>query len=85
MITHVAIKSNHDGNVYKLPKPNRHCHVIAMLVKSGFPKPVTGTQGFTTDNGIFMDRKEAAIYAITEGQINELQWTKDNLFSEDLW
>jgi hypothetical protein len=61
-ITHVAIKSDFDGTVYKLPKPNRHPHIIAMLIGKGFPAPIKGTQGFVTESGIFMDRETAACY-----------------------
>jgi hypothetical protein len=39
-------------------------------------------QGFITDKGVFLDRKEAGEYAFKYGQIKE---PNDFLFSEDLW
>lgn len=51
MITHVAIIKN--GTTYSLPKPNRHNHVIAMMVNVvGLKPPCSGEeQGFVTDEG----------------------------------
>lgn len=52
----------------------------------GFFKGPEGTkdhiQGFITDKGIFLDRKEGGEYAFKIGQIKK---ETDLLFSEDLW
>ena len=42
-------------------------------------------QGFLTSRGRFVDRIEAAKIAINAGQIQELQYHDDKLFSEDLY
>jgi len=83
VITHVAIK--HDDIVYALPKPKRHCHVLAMMKALGIKPPCGRYQGFVTDTGTFVDRKEGARIALASGQIVELQFTDDELLSEDLW
>lgn len=84
MITHVAI--SHNGIIYSLPKPNRHHHVIAMMINEfGIKPPCSGEQGFVNDKGIFLDRVEAGKEAIAAGQTQKLQWTENLLFSEDLW
>jgi hypothetical protein len=84
MITHVAIIK--DGKTYSLPKPNRHNHVIAMMVKEYKLKPPCSgeEQGFLIDGETFVNREEAAKIAIASGQIKKLT-CKDELFSEDLW
>lgn len=43
--------------------------------------PVTGEQGFVTDDGRFVGREEAAKIAFDAGQVTE---RKEYLFSEDL-
>lgn len=43
-------------------------------------------QGFVTDSGRFVDRKEACRIAIASGQVQEKDMTvHGTLFSEDLW
>lgn len=42
-------------------------------------------QGFITSTGRFVDREEAAKIALESGQINELKYSKNKLFSEDLY
>ena len=42
-------------------------------------------QGFLTSRGRFVDRTEAARIAIAAGQIKELQYHDEHLFSEDLY
>lgn len=77
-IIKVAIKYN--GTVYSLPEPNRHHHVIRMIggIKG------SDTQGFLTDTGEFLTRKEAYQLALTNGQLNRVPGGYE-LFSEDLW
>jgi len=84
MITAAAIKQN--GCVYSgIPFKERHHDVIRQIVSVTKIKPVTGEQGFLDDNGNFLDRKKAAIHALSCGQIKELKYNSTELFSEDLW
>lgn len=81
MITGVTIII--DGETYKLPAPYRHHHLIKKIhAMTG--ENVYGKQGFYTDKGIVLDRKEAAKHAVDCGQIDKLNWPP-NLFSEDVW
>lgn len=87
-IVGVAIK--YAGKVWSLPKPNRHHNVIRHI------KEVTGSgisgpdvQGFITDDGIFLNRREAMALVKTNGQLNRRPGTQfyqgPDLYSEDLW
>lgn len=75
----------YNDNMYCLPKPNRHHHVIRMI--GGIRGP--DTQGFYDANGLFLDRKQAYIRAQETGQLNRdpspLKYQGEELFSEDLW
>lgn len=84
-ITHVAIKTD---KVYSLPKPNRHNHVMKMMVDHfNQPKPVKGVQGFLVDGETFVNRQDAFKIVITNGQLNYPFETAgdEELFSEDVW
>lgn len=63
----------------------RHCDCIMALYKITNIKPVLGEQGFVDEKMNFYDRKEAGEYAIKCGQIKELKYSNDELYSEDLW
>jgi hypothetical protein len=81
-ITSVAIKI--DDKIYILPRPARHNDVIRYLVENGFQPPIKGVQGFITNTGEFVDRKQGKIIATKANQlIKETHPTM--LFSEDLW
>lgn len=83
MITGVAISGV--KHIYMLPEPFRHHHVIEVMSKNPRePMPVTGEQGFMTNEHEFLDRKAALTHAIECGQIETGRWPP-NLFSEDLW
>lgn len=83
MIIGVAIKQN--GIVFKLPKPNRHHNVIRYMVEEmGLPKPIKGEQGFYNENGVFINREQALLHVLVNGQISKSQHSIE-LFSEDLW
>ena len=73
--------------VYTLPAPARHHHVIKLIVDSvGKYKPAKEDQGFITDGGKFVTRKQAAILALACGQVKRLiEPSTGELFSEDLW
>ena len=88
MITHVAIEQN--GEVYSLPRPMRHHHVIKMMVDiCGLPTPITGKQGFLdVDQGkyIFVDRRDALDIARGCRQVLHKENIRGSqLFSEDIW
>ncbi len=63
----------------------RHHLIVRDIVKELKIKPVTGEQGFTTDSGRFVNREEAAIIALREGQIKEKKYNPIDLFSEEVW
>lgn len=82
------------GQIYSLPAPARHHDVISYISRnvSGFRdengkilKPVNGIQGFIDLFGNFLTREEAAIITLRTGQIEKLEYSKDKLFSEDLF
>lgn len=78
--THVAIKIG--DVIFKLPKPNRHFHIIKKLDELGVREyEHKSTQGFIY-NDEFVDRKLGAYYAELDGIILN---TPPSLFSEDLW
>ncbi len=66
-----------------LPKPARHHNIIREMVARGI-SPHGRMQGFLTDKGEFVDRKEGAKIALYSGQVKKLH-APPNLFSEDLW
>ena len=74
------------GDVVQLPRPARHHSIIAHMIDKGEGAPVTGSQGFVTDSGRFVTRREAMWIAITARQVkhNETIHPTD-LFTEDLW
>lgn len=82
MIKQAAIRI--DGEVWTLPKPARHNHIInAYFNVHGERIPADSIQGFiTTENGVFLSRRAAAFHAYEDLQIVE---PKEELYSEDLW
>jgi hypothetical protein len=67
---------------------HRHPHCIhQMHAMTGKNQSQVGDyiQGFLTNTNQFVDRKEGAIIALDSGQIEELQYSKTYLFSEDLY
>ena len=77
-----------DGVVYSVDRPGRHNHVISLAHKklglSEDPmEPLReDVQGFLTNSGRFVDRKEAVEIAVKAGQIPGYKY---ELFSEDVW
>jgi hypothetical protein len=74
----------HNGDIWSLPRPARHHHVIKFMAESGEPTPINGEQGFVLSDGRFVMRKAAAYLALKNGQIKSLKWPP-NLYSEDIW
>lgn len=81
MIKHSAILKNRVVYVGK-----RHHDCIRIMNECGIEKPNTDAiQGFVTDEGVFLDRIQAATHALNCGQIQALKFHKTELFSEDLY
>lgn len=71
------------GEVHHVPRPGRHADVLRhMLESTGRTLAGSETQGFLTDRGRFVDRREAAKIALAAGQIPN---AVDELFSENVW
>lgn len=81
-IVGVAIQSL-EGIVYTLPPPNRHNHVIVMMGRPTFKQKCP--QGFITNTGRFVGRREAFLIAEKSGQLIRKTGQPDQLYSEDLW
>lgn len=86
-ITHVAVRFG--GEIYSLPAPNRHHHVIQMIYDK-FGDDVTDisgeNQGFLDASGVYLIREEALISALENKQVkNENDIRAGQLFSEDVW
>lgn len=80
MITHVAIR--YEGKIHSLPRPARHHDVIRKI--GGISGP--DVQGFLTESGVFLNRREALFYALEHGQIQHPSEVRScALYSEDLW
>jgi hypothetical protein len=81
----------YDGVIYTLPRPSRHSDVMAMLGEAnGRWVLANGAQGFTTNEGGFVDRIVGAKIAREAGQIiarrdGHINTDGRDLFSEDLW
>jgi hypothetical protein len=70
-----------DGEVVR---GHRHYHAFVATHAKGKTYK-WAVQGFLTDAGVFLDRTQAAKYAKRCGQVPRLRWSKDRLFSEDVW
>ncbi len=81
-ITGVAIKR--PEKLWTLPPPYRHGDIIAIIAARGYQIPVTGEQGFITDDGQFINREDALILVRENGQLLK-EYHPKYLFSEDLW
>ena len=68
-----------DDKIYKC---RRHFEGIKLAIQDGAEHVYQQDQGFLTDEGEFVSRKEAAKIAFMAGQTNEI---KNPLMSEDLW
>lgn len=83
-ITHVAIW--HKEHLIGLRAPKRH-HDIINDPETPPEVAMHGIQGFLTDEGTFLPRREAFVLAERNGQLNRRPGGYDGpeLFSEDLW
>ena len=86
-ITHVAIRFR--GQVYSLPAPNRHHHVIAKIIQETGVDTVDvpeDDQGFLDATGTYLRRGQALVSAALHEQIKPGTVIRMNrLFSEDVW
>ena len=87
-ITHVAV--NYSGDIYALPAPNRHHNVIRMIAKeNGVGISGPDIKGFVDSLGYFLNRSEAYVLALQNGQLKRDSDPKlyqgKELYSEDLW
>jgi hypothetical protein len=75
------------GEIFTLPRPNRHFHLIKAVVELGWELPIQqDQQGFLLEDGRWVRRKAALIFALTSGQVKEEDLiSKNTLLSEDLW
>jgi len=84
----VAVLDVDRTNMFVLPPPNRHNHVIRRMMENGI---VAGKEGFITDELKFVDREVALIYAMFNKQLriqpaaSPTDYAGNELFSEDLW
>lgn len=83
--TIVCVAIRHAGQVYSVPRPGRHHHVIRKMAGTGLGPEAMHDQGFLTSSGRYVDRKEALRIAAAVGQIKVKTRPADRLFSEDLW
>lgn len=97
MIICVAIKDT-DGNIWSLPKPNRHGDVVALMRQNKLTQFNGCISGFMNDKDVFLTRDEAWFEASECNQIlpaynpinpNERcsppRTEPGPLFSEDIW
>lgn len=81
-----AAAISYEGLIFSVERPARHHDVLALMSTRG----VKGTagksvQGFLTDSGHFVDRKEAKRIARAAEQLLPRASASDSLFSEDVW
>ncbi len=74
------------GKIYALERPNRHHNVIAFIgEETGWRLcQHDSKQGFLTNRGRFVDRKEAEVIARNCGQVTG-ELIGSILTSEDMW
>lgn len=85
VITGVAILTD-KGVMIALPRPHRHHHIFALAAFLGMDLN-DGTQGFVTDKGVFVNRRQAMNLVVARGQKNRRSGNPDTieLYSEDVW
>lgn len=78
-----------DPIVFTMPRPARHGNIVATLSLLHPAAALEAEQGFITDDGVFLNRRDAFIHAVANAQ----PWRSDrghrpgatHLFSEDIW
>lgn len=74
-----------DGEVFTVPAPARHHHIIIDIVKARGEYSAAFEQGFVTNRGDFVRRLPAAFIADRAGQLKRGLTAPPHLYSEDLW
>lgn len=82
-IDRVAIIYN--GVIYSLPRPNRHHDVIRHIHEVTGATTIDGDQGFMTNDGQFVGRRQARLIAERSGQLLPRASKGKELYSEDVW
>ena len=86
-ITHVALRFN--GQIWSLPRPYRHHHIIGMIVHLNpdirHVDAHGEDQGFLDETGRYLTRKQAEVSAALNDQIKNGKIIGGVLTSEDLW
>ena len=75
--------------VFTMPRPARHGDITATVYLLNQGATIDAEQGFITDDGVFLNRRDAFIHAVANAQ----PWRADRgnrfnateLYSEDLW
>ena len=82
----VAVRG-YGGLVGVLFPPARHCHVMRLLCELNGQPGLNWEEGFLTDEGRFVSRREAYKIADAAGQIisGAVPHGHTELFSEDVW
>lgn len=63
----------------------RHHEIIFMMRERGVVWNITEVQGFITDTGEFLNRKDAFKHFVDSGQVSKDGLRGDQLYSEDLF
>lgn len=86
-ITHVAIRFN--GEIYSLPAPNRHYHIIRLIAEKtgGKVDPLSlDDEGFLDQSGRYLTREQALLVAKHNNQIKDINLVRNGILtSEDIW
>lgn len=81
-IVAAAIRAN--GLVMSMPRPARHCHIMAAMPARMARAVRPDDQGFLTDTGEFLGREQALDVARHAKQLKR-EVNSFELYSEDLW
>lgn len=73
------------GQIWVVEAPGRHHHVLWAMDMMKVPHAYHRDQGFLTNWGRYVDRKEAALIAAAANQLLDKQCIPPELFSEDVW
>lgn len=76
-----------DDMTISAPPPARH-HTLIHAIDKYLPEErliLPTNQGFITNTGRFVNRREAAAIAFEAAQVTKLEWPHAGLHSEDLW
>jgi hypothetical protein len=85
VITASAIRVIQDGKEPFIVTGYRHCNCFETIHEMGIRRPFVDEQGFVTDEGNFLTRHQAKVYAERCGQIKAGEGQYRELYSEDLW